>query len=202
MNILEQSSRTKTLREAISYAYKLNSAPVIVEIGTTRSIADNYISGDGHATWIFGWEVVTRHSGRVHTVDIDAEAIAVCQQATLEWMHWIRYWLEDGRKFLQDFDQHIDLLYLDGPYAESGDKTHPAAIDGKHFHLQCVKELSKRGKYPSLILVDDVFSEDDLGKAEYLDDHFKQQISRYQRVWLKERQLLYVRKDLAHKLNI
>ena len=98
----------------MSHALELLTAsgtqsPVLVEIGTLR---DDTVGG-GHSSYKFG-EYCAKHDGRLHTVDILEDAIALSERATADYLPWIEHHVNDSTAFLSAFDQQIDLLYLDG----------------------------------------------------------------------------------------
>ena len=92
-------------------------APTLVEIGTLR---DPTIGG-GHSTFKFG-EYCSCVGGTLHSVDISAEAIRFSRRAVADFIPWVRHHVSDSTEFLSAFDGTIDLLYLDGFDATSGNE--------------------------------------------------------------------------------
>jgi hypothetical protein len=82
----------------------------IVETGTSRQT--NNWAGDGQSTLVFG-AFAKRYGCRLWTCDINAEYIEIAKRSTAEFAGHIEYVVSDSVRFLRDFDQPIDLLYLD-----------------------------------------------------------------------------------------
>lgn len=105
MNWSLLGKRAETMRFALG---QLPESPTIVETGCARA-ADNW-QGDGLSTVVFA-EWVDAHGGNLWSVDIDpvnVEQARKLTKGTLTTVH-----LGDSVPFLANFEQPIDLLYLD-----------------------------------------------------------------------------------------
>jgi len=123
-----------------------------VETGTTRknilshpSIEDR--AADGASTVFFS-HYCSVYGGKVWTCDIDAENIESCKIATKEYESLINYVVDDSINFLKNFDDNIDLLYLD-----SVDSSYDFAADHQ---LEEIKAAYDKLNSRSIILLDDL----------------------------------------------
>jgi len=82
---------------------------VIVETGCIREKDD---WGAGNSTFVFG-EVCKKYGPDLITVDNDGEHLAFAKKETQKFKSNITYEKSDSVKFLEDYDDWIDLLYLD-----------------------------------------------------------------------------------------
>jgi predicted O-methyltransferase YrrM len=121
----------------------------IVEIGSIRKIKWGR-DGDGHST--FAWAEIGK---KVYSVDIDPKATELTKTLFAQYPNVIVV-CQDGIEFLNQFQEKIDLLYLDAwdvgtpQYQEN----HLLAYEAAKPHLHS----------NSLILIDDVAGET-LGKG-------------------------------------
>ena len=164
-------ARFSTICMALSLLhYKKPINANIVETGTTRKHKINCPSqrercGDGCATVLFGDHANT-YGGHVWTCDINKQAIADCQIATHDYKKYISYHTQDSVQFLSEFDQHIDLLYLD-----SVDGHHPLA--NEHQLLE-IKTVLPKLTHNTVILLDDLGSKTQLSIPFLLNNDYCQ----------------------------
>lgn len=87
------------------------NAKLLVETGTSRGGDSNFI-GDGGSTIIFGhW--ASLNDAYLFTVDIDQGALANADWAARNYSNSIEFVCSDSIKYLSEFSQQIDFLYLD-----------------------------------------------------------------------------------------
>lgn len=138
---------------SIKYIIENNiKSPVIVEIGTQRNF-DN--TGDGCSTVFFSW-FVNNYGGKFYSVDIESEYIEKGKRE-LEKMGLLTDKINlicyDGLKFFNDFNDKIDLLYLDAwDYIGSEEDKLESEIN----HLICFLKSEKYLNNKHLILIDDI----------------------------------------------
>ena len=103
--------RGNTMAAAMFFAYN-RDVKTIVETGTTRKFS---WEGDGMSTYLFGdyCETLGNSQTKVWTCDISKENIQMCKEITKRFEKYISYHVQDSVEFLRNFDQPIDLLYLD-----------------------------------------------------------------------------------------
>jgi hypothetical protein len=151
-DMVDQNSRERPypyLKRAIDMLSK-RSAPIIVEIGACRTIPNHDIDdfskpccNDGHSTMIF-----VRTGYTVYSIDISKPQIdtlsAYFKKDNPTNLHLT---CEDGIKFLEQFHEQIDLLYLDAwdVGLESCQENHTLA------YITAKKNLGTK----SIIVVDD-----------------------------------------------
>jgi hypothetical protein len=116
--------RSKPLKYTLELLHfrrdRFDSAPLIVETGTTRGDLGGGLEGDGWATLVFSW-YCKKYGGTVITIDIEEEAIENCKIITHEYKDNIIYHVGDSVSFLEGMkDKEINLLYLDS----ADDPTH------------------------------------------------------------------------------
>ena len=126
----------------------------LVETGCVRERNDY---SAGYSTVVFG-DVLARHGGTLHTVDLSAKNMALCRRLSKRYAAHIDYHVGDSVAFLAAWGtQHgvpIDLLYLDSfDYPEGPDEAARAASQA-----HCRSELD--AALPSLapaavVLIDD-----------------------------------------------
>ena len=98
-----------TFQLALNILRQTRTSPVIVESGCQRLPED---LGAGMSTSVFG-EFVSRYGGRLHTVDLSAENLAICKESTAAWKDSIEYNCSDSIAWLLAGAVQADLLYLD-----------------------------------------------------------------------------------------
>jgi len=102
-----RSPKYFTLKVALNM-FLQNDGQLILETGTQRMIDDP----GGGSTVLFG-ALCKKYNKKLFTVDNDPKNIETSKQATREYADYITYVLMDSVKFLSEFNQKIDLLYLD-----------------------------------------------------------------------------------------
>lgn len=108
--------RHATMKSALNL-FVQNNGSIIVETGCCR-LPDDW--GAGLSTVMFG-EFCKTYSKKLYTVDLSSENMAICKNLTKEYADVISYHVSDSVEFLNNFDNKIDLLYLDSydyPYGE------------------------------------------------------------------------------------
>lgn len=150
---VKSDSRYFTFKVAMNYLK--NMKPIlainIVETGTTR-LKDDW--GGGMSTLLLADFMFTEMGRDSHlwTCDISAEAIKTCQEITSFYNDQITYIVDDSLHFLRNFDQKIDLLYLDSmDYPLDGSSPIPC----QEHQLEEVKLGMSHMEYGRLILLDD-----------------------------------------------
>ncbi len=124
---------------------------VIVETGTTRAYND--FGGAGMAT-IFLGDYAKRYGIHLFTVDILPEAIELSKELTFEFKDNITYVTDDSLNFLRDFDQKIDLLYLDS-YDYPIDEDPDAVFASQNHQLRELVEAEDKLTNKSIVVLDD-----------------------------------------------
>jgi len=102
-----RSPKYFTLKAALNI-FLQNNGETIVETGTQRMKDDP----GGCSTTLFG-AFCKRYDKRLFTVDVNPLNMKVSMDVTEEFKDCITYVLMDSVKFLSEFNQKIDLLYLD-----------------------------------------------------------------------------------------
>lgn len=131
---------------------------IFVETGTTRKNLFNTRSveeraADGCSTVLFG-DYCSKYGGKVFTCDINLWNIDNCKIATEEYKQYITYIVDDSVKFLREFNQPIDFLYLD-----SVDSHEPNANEHQLMEIEtAIRNLHKN----SVVVLDDLGSKTNL----------------------------------------
>lgn len=140
------ADRYPTMRVALNLLYHLDTH-YIVETGCMRTL-DSIM--EGNSTLIFGY-FVGRYGGQVTTIDINADNIATCKEATEKYKSNITYITGDSVKTLEDGLGLIDLLYLDSMDCPiSGD-----ANEAQTHQLREIIAASRMLHDRSIVLLDD-----------------------------------------------
>jgi hypothetical protein len=106
----KSSHRYFTFKTALNL-FKQLGGQNIVETGTTR-FKDDW--GAGMSTVLFADFLVNENKeGHLWTVDILPEAITAAKEVTRDFLEVITYEIDDSLHFLKNFNEKIDLLYLD-----------------------------------------------------------------------------------------
>lgn len=123
----------------------------IIETGTTRAIND--FGGAGMATIFFG-DFCKRYNKHLWTVDILPEAISLSKSLTTEFTDNITYVIDDSLNFLKEFNDKIDLLYLDS-YDYPLDENPEESLVSQTHQLNEFKAAEDKLHDKSIVLLDD-----------------------------------------------
>jgi predicted O-methyltransferase YrrM len=143
---LVRSVKYFTMKMAMNL-FLQNGGNIIVETGTQRVIDDP----GGCSTLLFS-VFAARYGKEFYTVDNVERHMDVAKQATEKYKDSVQYILSDSVKFLREFDQTIDLLYLDSmdcPFPP-GD-----AVEAQKHNLEELKMALPKLKIGSVLLIDD-----------------------------------------------
>jgi hypothetical protein len=137
----------------------------IVETGSVRGLEEHSRMGDGWST--YHWlEHANNTESNVWTVDIHQHAINLTNSLKSDYFPNVKTFTavtSDSLQFLQDFDQPIDLLFLDS-YDYCGPEEN---IIKCHQHsLSELKFAWNKLSPDCFILIDDVFNESWDGKGK------------------------------------
>jgi len=147
-NYLEfvRSPKYFTFKAALNL-FLQNNGQIIVETGTQRVKDDP----GGSSTTLFG-AFCKRYGKKLFTVDNNPLHMKISIDCTREFKDYITYVLKDSVKFLREFNQKIDLLYLD-----SLDCPPPPAdaTEAQLYNLSELKAAYDRLGKGSILLIDD-----------------------------------------------
>jgi hypothetical protein len=141
---------------------KTYSSPItIVETGCIRGTSDTSKFGDGWST--LNWEYYAKVTdSKVYVVDINEEHIKRSKEIVPE-SNFIKYTKDDSVNYLKNFDQKIDLLFIDS-FDYCGDEEN---IRKCHNHsLNEIKAAWDKLNDNCFILIDDVFNNQWDGKGK------------------------------------
>ena len=156
-------SRKASFLETFSYIFEYKNIFdfSIIETGTIRGKKEEYIPGDGGSTVLWGF-FCSLTNNIVHTIDLSSEAIDTAKWWTKEYSNFIKYINEDSISFLTNFNNKIDLLYLDsfdsGPGFEEKAAQH---------QLKEIESIYEKLKKDTMILLDDAPNDLSGGKVKY-----------------------------------
>lgn len=144
----KSSFRFETFRLALKGVYEITEFPLIFETGTVRVEND---FGGGYSTYIFG-ECISLFGGKLITVDNDPSNIQTSKRLTKNFASNITYVLDDSLNFIKNYNEKIDLLYLD---------SYDCPIEGdasasQNHNLNEFKLAEPNLHDKTLILIDDV----------------------------------------------
>lgn len=153
--------------------------PVIVETGILRDPTP----GGGHSTYKFG-EFAERRNGSVHSCDINQNAVTFARLATFQYKGYISYYCVDSVLFLENFEDKIDLLYLDS--YDSGPGHEEAA---SQHQLNEIKAIFPKLKERCAVLLDDADLPEG-GKTKYSSTYLEENgftlaIEDYQKLYVR-----------------
>ena len=174
MKFLEKYNNLKNIRfKSFGETFRIcleRNHKTIVETGTARGktkffFVKKYNWKDGMSTPMFA-EYAKFVNGTLHTCDISEENINNAKRFTKGYSNYIKFYTQDSLVFLQNFNNNIDLLYLDSldghdPVAASEHQLKEAKISIKKLHEK------------SLILLDDKGSKTNLSINFFLNSDFK-----------------------------
>jgi hypothetical protein len=109
--------RRETLLRTLRRLVEIRPGPAcIVETGTLRNDGSGGCSGDGWSTVAWAW-YAAQTGGKVYTVDVSADALAVCRGMTAACAGSVEYVHANSLDFFRDWagsaGGKIDLIYLD-----------------------------------------------------------------------------------------
>ena len=131
----------------------LDINPTIVEIGMQRKY--NGDVSDGCSTSVFSW-FLKEHGGRLYSVDVVNEHIELNKNGLTDMNLYsdnIHLICQDGIKFFDNFNEKIDLLYLD---AWDWDGSDEDKQNSEINHLVCFSKAERLLTDNSIIMIDDV----------------------------------------------
>jgi SAM-dependent methyltransferase len=125
----------------------------IVETGTIRALDD--MAGGGYSTLLFG-DYAQHYKKKFWTVDILPEAIELSKKETEGFNSTTNFVISDSVKFLEEFPEKIDLLYLDSMDCPEYDEAEsPALVASQEHQLKEIKAAWDKLHAGSVILLDD-----------------------------------------------
>lgn len=131
---------------------KKTKAKTIIETGTSREGLRGAKS-NGAATIVFGkW--AKENNAFVHSVDISEESVNNAQEEVdrQHLQEFVQIYHSDSLVFLKDFDQMVDVLYLDS-YDYSNDPE--AQKKSQQHHLEEFQRIEDQLHDNSIVLIDD-----------------------------------------------
>lgn len=143
--------RRDTFRKTMELLQK-TGAKTLIETGTSREGLHGAKS-NGAATIVFGkW--ASENDAFLHSVDISEKSVANAQTEVdkQKLNQWIEIHQSDSIKFLEDFQEKVDLLYLDS-YDYSDDVL--VQKKSQEHHLKEFKVIESRLHDKSIVLIDD-----------------------------------------------
>jgi hypothetical protein len=174
MNFLKKYDDKKNIRFP-SFEFALIEANKrglknIVETGTARGkvkffFFKKYNWKDGMSTIMFV-EYAKYVDGMLHTCDISAKNIENAKDFTKEFSKNITYHIDDSVNFLKNFNNKIDLLYLD---SLDGHNTEKASLH----QLNEIKVSIDKLHSKSIVLLDDKGSKTNLSLKFLTQNKFK-----------------------------
>lgn len=147
----QSDSRFPTFKKAFELLNERNGE-VIVETGCIRQKDD---WGAGMSTFLFG-EYAKLFGAKVWTDDISQVNIDCCKEVTKDFTNEITYVVDDSLRFLRNFNQMIDLLYLDSmdcPLID--DPNDLSVLQSQNHQLSEIQLALPKLKETSLVLLDD-----------------------------------------------
>ena len=156
MKFLEKFNNEKNIRfssfKKVFEIFIKRNLKIIVETGTARGktkffFIKRYNWKDGMSTPMFA-EYAKFINGTLHTCDISSENIENAKKFTSNFSDHIRFYIKDSLVFLKEFNNPIDLLYLDSldghdPIAASGHQLNEAKIAVNTFNTIKNKKIFK-----------------------------------------------------------
>ena len=142
----------------------------IVETGTSRGkikffFFRKYNWKDGMSTIMFA-EYAKFINGKLHTCDISKKNITNAKKFTSNFRNYVNYYIDDSVNFLINFNETIDLLYLDSFDGHNKDRA------SKH-QLEEAKASIDKLCPNALILLDDKGAKTNLSIDFYKNNGFK-----------------------------
>ena len=141
-----QNVRFSTMSKAVEIT---NWPQTVVEIGSIRDKSPRSHEGEGHSTLFW-----CQHCPLVYSIDIDPKATQITEEicgwgGENKGFHGFRGITSDGIEWLEQFDDPIDILYLDA--WDSGTPNY------QENHVTAYRAAQKNLKRDSVILIDDTW---------------------------------------------
>ena len=163
MKFLEKYNNSKNIRfKSFEKTLKISfdrGFKTIVETGTARGktkffFIKKYNWKDGMSTPMFA-EYAKFNKGKLYTCDISPENIRNAKKFTSDFSEYIEFYIKDSLVFLKEFEDPIDLLYLDSldghdPIAASNHQLKEAQIAIKKLHDKSLILLDDKGPKTNL----------------------------------------------------
>lgn len=150
---LDLSKRTKTMQRALELLLEKKKSPgIIIETGTQRLMYD---PGGGMSTTIFA-DFCKTYNFHLFTCDNNPDALYVAARATERFASFVSYVENDSVEFLKQFNQKIDLLYLDSMDCPEYDSpTSTKLLASQNHQLAEIKAAWNKLSDDPIILLDD-----------------------------------------------
>ena len=181
---LAENNRFVTMYLALDLLLKKGKG-TIVETGTLRT-EDQW--SDGMSTLVFG-SYCQKYNYRLHSVDIDESAMHICRKATNKFRNLIDYNISNSITFLKNFNQQIDLLYLDSldcPVSEYS----PQLTASQEHQLKEIQAAFDKLSTDAIVLLDDNDlingGKTRLSKIFLKENGFREVMSWRQSLWVKD----------------
>ena len=149
--------RYPTYKIAFDLLYQMPNHS-IVETGCIR-LKDDW--GAGYSTMLFG-EFCDLYGGKIISVDLFPRHIEIAKNITNTYNNFIDYVESDSVEFLKNYNEPIDLLYLDSldvPIGTGEDRT----LCQEHNLKEFISSEPNLHRY-SIVLVDDYFGGNGKGR--------------------------------------
>jgi len=148
---LAESNRFVTMYLALDLLLN-RRGQTLVETGTIRQEND---WGAGMSTLVFG-SFCKKYNHRLHTVDVNTEAMEISRRATAVCRNFISYHSDDSVSFLKNFNHPIDLLYLDSmDCPDIDDADSPKLIASQNHQLREIEAAFDKLSENAVVLLDD-----------------------------------------------
>lgn len=150
--------RFKSFEKTLKLCHQRN-LKTIVETGTARGktkffFINKFNWKDGMSTPMFA-EYSKFVNGKLHSCDISVSNINNAKKFTRNFENYIEFYVKDSLIFLKEFNEPIDLLYLDSldghdPIAASNHQFKEAQIAIKKLHIKSLILLDDKGSKTNL----------------------------------------------------
>jgi len=178
-----RESNFKIIEEYIQKSNGIN----ILETGTIRGNPKNfnYLGGDGLSTLIFAY-FSKIYNCNFYSIDITEYSISqskqILKQFNLE--SYVKYINSDSVKFISDFTEEIDVLYLD-----SYDFVENEEFNSQNHQLKEIISAHNKLKKGALVFLDDCGQRDEgkckLSSEFLLKNNYNLIVQNYQRIFKK-----------------
>jgi predicted O-methyltransferase YrrM len=166
---------------------KNNNVKNILETGTIRGHPTefSYIAGDGLSTLIFT-HFAKKYNFNFYSIDISVYNIEQSKQVLKQFnlQDYVKYINSDSAKFLSEFNEEIDILYLD-----SYDFKENEEINSQNHQLKEIIAAHDKLKKNSLVFLDDCGQRDDgkckLSSEFLLKNNYNLIVQNYQNIFKK-----------------